>query len=325
MNNPASAVSIIICAYTEERWDAICEAVESLRQQTRQPDEIILVIDHNPALLERARAAFPDVVVVENSRTRGLSGARNSGIAVAHGGLIGFLDDDAVAAPDWLELLAAACADPKVLGAGGWVDPRWLGDRPEWFPEEFFWIVGCSYRGLPEALSSVRNLFGGCMIVRREVFQEVGGFASGIGRVGKRPVGCEETELCIRASQRYPGRRWVFQPRAHIAHCVTAERVRWSYFRARCYAEGLSKAVVARNTGADAALATERSYTIRTLPRGVVRGLGAALRGDVAGLARAGAIVAGLATTVAGYVVGVASERFTRRESDSAVPEGSLV
>jgi GT2 family glycosyltransferase len=313
MNNPAAAISIIICAYTEERWETIVEAIASLHAQTRVPDEIILVVDHNPSLFERARQAFPAVLVVENKHMRGLSGARNSGIDMARGGLIGFLDDDAVAAPDWLELLAAACVDANVLGAGGWVEPRWSGTPPRWFPQEFFWTVGCSYRGQPETRTEVRNPFGGCMIVRREVFTLVGGFANGIGRVGKRPVGCEETELCIRASEQEPGRRWMFEPRARIAHCVSSERTTWRYFRARCYAEGLSKAQVAHHTNANAALHTERVYTLHTLPRGLVRGLRDTLRGDASGLLRAGAIAIGLATTIAGYVVGVAEQQRAQR------------
>ncbi|MDX6197452.1 MAG: hypothetical protein QOJ79_603, partial [Actinomycetota bacterium] len=78
----------------------------------------------------------------------------------------------------------------------------------------------------------------------------------------------------------------------------------WRYFRRRCYAEGISKAVVAGLTGSDAALASERTYVRRTLPAGVARGLAAAVRGDVSGLVRAAAIVAGLVVTSAGYLRG---------------------
>lgn len=294
-------ISIIICAYTEERWTAILAAIASLQAQTHPPAEIILVVDHNPALFRRACTEIAEITIVENTQTRGLSGARNSGIAIARGALIGFLDDDAIAAPDWLMWLAS-CVDQQVLGVGGWVEPQWEGTPPAWFPDEFLWVVGCSYRGQPTRRMPVRNPFGGCMIVRRNVFEEVGGFRSGIGRVGKRPVGCEETELCIRASMHWPEHRWMFEPRARIAHCVPRDRATWRYFRSRCAAEGLSKALVARTTNASAALATERTYVARTLPRGVVRGLRDTLRGDRQGIVRAGAIVSGLVITTIGYV-----------------------
>ena len=57
--------------------------------------------------------------------------------------------------------------------------------------------------------------------------------------------------------------------------------------------------------GARDGLASERNYTLRTLPQGFVRGLSDALfHHDFTGFARAGAIGAGLALTTAGYLIG---------------------
>ena len=85
MTRAARDVSVVICAYTEDRWDDLVAAVESVQRQSVPPLEVIVVIDHNPDLLERVRAHIPSVVAVENREQRGLSGARNSGIAVAQG------------------------------------------------------------------------------------------------------------------------------------------------------------------------------------------------------------------------------------------------
>ncbi len=309
MQSP-QAVSVVICVYTEERWEDLTAAIRSVQQQSLAPLEVVVVVDHNSALLRRIQAEVPGVVTVENGEKQGLAGARNSGIAAARGDLIAFLDDDAVAEPDWLARLAAHCADPKVLGAGGWVEPRWIGPRPTWFPEEFHWVVGCSYVGLPETTAQVRNPFGGCSCIRREVFETVGGFRNEVGRVGARLLGCEETELSIRARQHWPDRVFIYDPQARIHHKVPAQRVRLEYFRARCYGEGISKARVSELVGAGDGLSAERSYTAQVLPRGVARGLRDwASRRDSAGLARAGAIVAGLAFTAAGYTVGLVSRR----------------
>ncbi len=90
-----------------------------------------------------------------------------------------------------------------------------------------------------------------------------------------------------------------------MAHRVPRERASWRYYRARCYAEGLSKAAVASAVGTSDSLSSEREYVQRTLPRGVIRGLADMLRhGDAGGLGRALAIVAGLALTAAGYARG---------------------
>jgi hypothetical protein len=67
----------------------------------------------------------------------------------------------------------------------------------------------------------------------------------------------------------------------------------------------LAKAVIARHVGVRDSLASERAYTLRVLPQGVKRGLIDTLfHHDPTGLARAGAIVVGLAVTTAGYLVG---------------------
>jgi hypothetical protein len=90
---------------------------------------------------------------------------------------------------------------------------------------------------------------------------------------------------------------------------VPAGRGRLGYFTSRCYAEGLSKARVSGLVGSDDGLSSERGYVTSTLPRGVLAGVADSLRGDFAGLSRAGAIVLGLAVTVAGYAAGRASLR----------------
>jgi GT2 family glycosyltransferase len=298
-------IAVIICAYTEERWDDLVAAVASLRLQTLLPSEIIIVIDHNKRLFERARAQFADATVVENKAARGLSGARNTGLEMTHGDLIAFLDDDAEAAPDWLERLCDCSTDPKVLGVGGTVVPRWLGKRPNWFPSEFYWVVGCTYQHIPSQPIVVRNPYGGCTCIKQEVFQTIGGFREGIGRIGTVPMGGEETELSIRATQHWPEKVFLYEPRALIYHRIPAQRARWRYFLSRCYAEGISKATITKFVGVKDSLSSERAYTTQMLPRGVCKGItDTLLRRDLSGLLRAGAIIAGLVTTTAGYVKG---------------------
>ncbi len=302
------SVSVVVCAYTERRWTDICRGVAALQAQTRRPAEVLLVVDHAEDLLQRARQAFPELRVLPNTGPPGLSAARNTGIAAAHGEIVAFLDDDAAPAADWLEHLLAPYADPDVVAVGGAAIPAWPDTRPAWFPPEFDWVVGCSYRGLPPRRSEIRNVMGCNMSFRSDALAGVHGFPVGIGRVGARPLGCEETELCIRIRQRHDGARIIFEPAAVVRHRVTPERTRPTYFLSRCYAEGVSKALVARHVGSDDALRLERDYCLRTLPRGVLAGLRAAASGrraGAAGLARSGAILVGFAVTAAGYLATV--------------------
>jgi glycosyltransferase involved in cell wall biosynthesis len=321
MNENTVDVSVIICAYASERWQDLVEAVESLHQQVAAPREIIVVIDHNPRLLERARRELTGVVVTANSEPRGLSGARNSGIALAYGAFIAFLDDDAIAEPDWLLQLYRLCTNPKILGVGGSVVPRWVGEQPDWFPEEFYWVLGCSYRGLPRSLAPVRNPYGGCNCMRRDIFAEAGGFRNGLGRIGTRPLGGEETELSIRAKQRWPDHIFLYEPHAKIHHRVSPSRTTFSYFLSRCYSEGLSKTAIAQVVGTKQGLASERSYTMRTLPLGVLRGLNDALKHrDYAGFLRACAIIVGLFATTAGYLRGMFNTQKTELDQPALIP-----
>lgn len=306
--------SVIVCTYDTRRLNLLHAAVRSLGAQTLPPLEVIVVVDHNPNLLERLEAAedLPGIYPVGNSGPRGLSGARNCGIAAARGHVIAFLDDDAQADAGWLKVFAEVYEDPRVLGAGGAIEPVWDRRRPGWFAPEFDWVVGCSYTGMPGVQTRVRNLIGANMSFRRDAFELVGTFRSGVGRVGTVPFGCEETELCLRLAKAAPGRALVYEPRAVVRHHVPGTRANWRYFRSRCWAEGISKASVSRLAGTARGLSSESRYTLRTLPRGVARGLLEAVGGDASGAARAATIVAGWTITVAGYVAG----RARRAEAD---------
>lgn len=309
----AAPVSVVVCAYTLDRWDNLVAAVTTLQQQSRPPAEVIVVSDHNTRLFERVKASWPGITALENEQARGLSGARNTGVLAASEPIVAFLDDDACAGLDWLERLIAVYDDPEVLGAGGAIIPVWESGRPAWFPEEFDWVVGCTYKGMPLTRSRQRNLIGANMSFRRDLFRSAGGFQTGMGRIGMLPLGCEETELCIRGAQMFPAGHYVYEPQARVYHRVPATRATWRYFISRCYSEGLSKAQVSQLVGAGAGLSSERTYTTRTLPAGVLRGIGDALtRRRPGGSGRVAAIAAGFAVTVAGYVRG----RFARPSSE---------
>ncbi|MDI9829950.1 glycosyltransferase family 2 protein [Streptomyces sp. KAU_LT] len=299
--NTTPSLSVVVCAYTLDRWDDIRAALASLGSQRRPPDEIVLVIDHCPVLHRRATERLTTARVVANRERRGLSGARNTGVRAAVSDVVAFLDDDAVAEPSWTERLLSRYDDPRVAGVGGLVVPWWQSGRPAWFPPEFDWVVGCSYRGLPEEPAPVRNFIGANMSFRRERLLAAGGFRTDLGRVGTRPLGCEETELCLRITARDPGAVLLYDPTAAVRHKVPARRASWSYYRSRCYAEGLSKAVVARQSAGVTALSSERAYLRSTIPRAVRH----ALRpGRPAPARTVAALSLGVGATAAGYAVG---------------------
>ena len=139
---------------------------------------------------------------------------------------------------------------------------------------------------------------------RREVLDQLGGFSDGLGRVDAIPLGCEETELCLRASQHHPEGVLLYEPAASVSHRVRANRATWAYLRSRCYAEGLSKAAVAKLAGSRRALASERSYVRSVIPRALVMALTGAARGRRAGLTTALALIGAVVITGTGYAKG---------------------
>jgi len=299
------AVSVVICSYTEERWDTLLGALDSVRAQTVTAQQTIVVVDYNMDLYKRLIFTVPDAVIVENTGPKGLSGARNTGAALANGEIVAFLDDDAEAAPDWLARLAALYDDPDVLAVGGRVEPVWEARRPGYFAEELDWLVGCTYRGMPKVAAEVRNVIGANMSFRADVLNRVGGFNTSLGRQATVPLGCEETELCIRAVIGAPGSRVVYEPAAVVYHHVRAERGTLRYMLSRSWSEGISKAQVSRMVGHKRALGPERRYVRQVLPRAVFAGTRDWIRGhDSAGLGRAGTIIAVLAATAGGYLRG---------------------
>jgi glycosyltransferase involved in cell wall biosynthesis len=318
------SVAVVIACHTEDRWALLVQAIASVQRQSLAASEIIIVVDHNERLLNRLQAMFADVIVLANESLAGASGARNTGAFYASSEYVAFLDDDACAETDWLANIVAPFTDPGVVGTGGRVLPAWHSRRPSWFPEEFDWVVGASYLGMPTATEPVRNVWGENMAVRRDAFMAVNGFRTGFGKIGghSRP---EDTDLCIRMSAEAPGGHWIYEFDAVVSHYVPPARATYGFFLRRTYHEGRGKAELARLLPTpSAALSSERHYVRRALPAGVgrhaVRGLLTMRPGE---FGRSINIIVGLSCTVWGFAVQKVLDRIIRRPVvlvDSDVP-----
>src|SRR5271165_5421132 len=296
-------VSVVICASALDRWDDLKQAVISVGSQTA--DEIVLVIDHCAELLTQAgllAQLLPwNIVVAPNRFGPGLPGARNTGMAVAQGDIVAFLDDRAAAEPGWLAALAGHYQDPRVLGVGGMVRPDWQDGRPSWFPPGLDWVVGCSYQGMPAGSVPVRNFMAANMSFRYTVLEDGGGFSSVLAGAVATPPGWEDTELCLRISQRHPEGILVYEPAAVVSHQVPGTQATRRYLRSACYAQGLSGALAARLAGP--------SHAGPALPGRIWRCLTHPDRGRLSGVMAALTMVIAVAITTAGYLAGKITAR----------------
>ena len=264
--------SVIICTYSMERFEDTIEVVNSILQQTYSNYEIIVSVDHNKEVLVALKEKLPkSIIFAFNNGVRGLSDNRNAGMKKATGDIVLFIDDDAIADKLWLETIVSNYLDPEVVAVGGKLVPMWENNRPWWFAEELDWIVGCTYKGHPQDKREVRNLIGCNMSFRREVIESVGYFSTAVGRLNKVPLGCEETEYCVRVKQNYPNNKIVYEPRAIVYHKVAKQRERIKYVINRSYGEGISKKQVRKTFSKENVLASENNYLIfllqQTLPK----------------------------------------------------------
>ena len=295
--SPLGRVSVVACIFDDARLVNLCTSIELVKLQLPPPSEIVIVVNGDEELAQLVRRSLNDVTIV-TCRQLGVSYAREHGIATASGDIVAFIDDDAIPSPNWLEQLVKPFEHPDVMMTSGWIVPKWVTSRPRWFPDEFLWVVGCSYEGLPESGAVIRNPIGASMAIRKSIIDDVGMFESRLGRNSADGNGCEETEYAIRAHQRFPEMVVIHAADSVVEHLVPAGRTTLRYFLTRCWREGRSKAILVDIAGRDDSLSAERNYVRSTLPKGVAKGL---RRVTTSG--RSAAIIGGAVTTAAGYVV----------------------
>lgn len=270
-------VSVILCTYSSDLYEHFVEAARSVLNQTYEPVELVIVVDGEAELLEKAVAKFGDrenVIIGHNETNQGLSASRNRGIGLSSGDIIAFIDDDAVADDHWLEELVAAYRKHGAKAVGGRMTPRWVDGRPSFLPEEFYWLVGVTHRGFPER-GWVRNTFGSNISFKRDALEELGGFKTDLGRRGETNLQGEETELASRMHEHYGQRVW-YEPDAMVSHKVFGYRTRVWWLLKRAFWQGYSKRAI-RSMVADSG-GQERAFLRRILFEFAPRRLGDLVR-----------------------------------------------
>ena len=239
-------VSVVVCTYAMERYDSFSEAVESVLAQTHDPLEVVLVVDGNDAVFERVQEDFCDdeaVVCHNNDENRGISYSRTKGAELASGEVVAMIDDDAVAREDWIENLVAVYEETDAVAVGGDVRPDWQTTRPEFFPAEFYWLVGCVEPGFAEDREEIRNGYGSNISFRRDVFLEAGGYDTHTGRRGDKHIQAHEAPVCIRIRE-LTGEGVIYTDDAVVEHKLFDYRGEFEWLVFRSFWQGYSKRVM---------------------------------------------------------------------------------
>lgn len=247
-------VSVVVCTHEPDRYTDLRAAADSVLAGTYDDAEVVLVSDGSARvteLMERDYGGHPDVRIASLDENQGLLVARNRGGAVATGDIIAFIDDDAIAAPDWLEKLVAAHESHDRHATGGRMVPRWVADKPSFLPEEFYFLIGAAHRGFGpdgdrEQAGEIRNGMGSNLAVRAETFEALGGFEPTVGgRKGDKQMQGGETELCIRLADEFGEGVW-YVPDALVEHRIYEYRTDSVWLLKRAFWQGVSKRGMAR-------------------------------------------------------------------------------
>ena len=196
-------LSIIICSYNRASY--ISDALDSLYHQTAGLNAFeVFVVDNNSTdntqeVYQNWRANHPLGNFTYTTETKqGASFARNNGAALAKGAWLCFMDDDAVATPNYVEQILKHILDqPFIVGFGGRIIPKYIPSEPKWMSHYVSSLVGnFDYAPIPCAFKSGKYPLESNMIVNKAVYDQVGGFNTALpGVVGTLRIGGEGKEL----------------------------------------------------------------------------------------------------------------------------------
>ncbi len=244
-------VSAVICTLNRPHYLRL--AIDSLMKQSMPVDQYeVLVVDNGPHEGTRA-VAVDEFSSMMNLRyviepKLGLSVARRTAWQLASGRYVAYLDDDAIAAPYWLEQLVAAFVrtDPEPGCVGGPINLIWEAPRPTWLSSRLesnltSLDLGTNVRELSED----EMVFGANMAFPHQILQEVDAFSEGLGRRGTALLSNEE--ILLQNQLKAAGYSRIYAPAASVRHHASPDRLTMGWFRRRAYGQGVSNALAERS------------------------------------------------------------------------------
>jgi glycosyltransferase involved in cell wall biosynthesis len=241
---PKPQISAIICTYNRAAY--LGSAIDSLLAQTFPEFEVIVVdnASNDPTHEVVAQRLEDTRLKYIYEPTVGLSVARNTGATIAAGEILAYLDDDAVASPQWLAVLWNAYQNNEKLAvAGGKVTLSWPSgvSPPDWLSSELAGNLGAYDLGdeIVYIQSPGQTPRGVNYSIRRSFLEQIGGFNINLGRIGQKLLSNEELHMTEQAIEL--GWQVAYLPDALVAHHVPPERLKWGWFFQRGWWQGISE------------------------------------------------------------------------------------
>jgi glycosyltransferase involved in cell wall biosynthesis len=228
-------LSIVICSYNRASY--ISDALDSLYTQTAGLNAFeAIIVDNNSTdntaeVFSQWRTAHTNgSFTYITERNQGASFARNTGAAVSKGQWLCFMDDDAVATPNYVEnILKHIETKPDAVGFGGRIIPKYIPAEPKWMSYYVSSLVGnFDYAPSACAFENGKYPLESNMIVKKEIYDTIGGFNTALpGVVGTLRIGGEGKELFYKILAL--GHTIYYDPTICVHHVVEVNKLTSEY------------------------------------------------------------------------------------------------
>jgi glycosyltransferase involved in cell wall biosynthesis len=251
--------SITVCLVTHNRPHYVRTCLESLRVQTVGLNGFDVIVVDSCGTPETGAALRDMVATLPNARLLrvdrpGASAARNLGAENSTRDFLAYLDDDALAMPDWVERIQAVIQEhdpwPGVLG--GKVLPVWEKPLPDWWPDSLRGVLSIiEWEGRGEfrtpAIPAGLEPYGVNMVVQRLPLLEMGGFADRLGRFAGLLLSDEDVQVGWKLQDR--GHSAWYDSRIVVRHQIQGTRMNPEWLIKRLYWQGASTVATRRMLG----------------------------------------------------------------------------
>lgn len=230
--------SIVICTYNRTRF--LTQNLEAFRTLDFDPASYeILVVDNNstddtPAVVRHYQALLPNLRYVHEIQ-QGLSHARNRGYREALSSCIIYIDDDAIAFPDFLSRIAWVNTNFDFVAWGG-IDIPWYPDgRPHWLKDRYV-CARLPYKKIHPLTQDTDYFSGFAMVFKKEILEQLGGFHPDLGMKGTMAGYGEETEVQLRIKKQ--GLKMGYDPELKVRHAILPHKLSLEWFFKATFAVG---------------------------------------------------------------------------------------
>ena len=239
-------LTVIVCTYN--RADLLTKCLDSIAAQTLDSDLFeLIVVDNNstdktPQVADEYEPKIRHFrYVFENNQ--GLSHARNRGIEEAHSEYLVYLDDDALAPPEFLANLVNVIKSFRPDFVGGPVYPYYIDHKPAWFRDSY---EIKKYEN-ESRFSQTCRVTGANYTVKADVFQRVGTFNVKMGMIGNRMGLGEDAALLDKYRLITPpsAQKVYYSMDCWVTHYVPKEKMKLGYYLKRKYLSGRTQVRIA--------------------------------------------------------------------------------